>query len=238
MPLEQIIKLEGGLMDNKKGRNYINNFTDDELITFAKESKFLSDFTRKIGYKGNNRLGANSRKLIKEKLNSLGINLTDCCKKNINEMSIKNYTGFDGTKGLQDGFYAEQLFVLKCLEYNIIVSKPIQPTSSYDFIIDINNTLLKIQVKASSSIKSNTTYFRTRHGDAKDIGYSTLECDYFFLYSIPRKKAFFIKNDNPGQSGYKIRFDRPQNNSSKKIRYEEDCLFDTVIKNILEINSL
>ena len=215
-------------------RSYIDKFTDEEIIKFANESHFFSEFTKKLGYKGNHRLGKNSRDAIKRKLTSLGIKFSDIYSKEIKKETIINYSrGESGKNSIKNGMLGEQNFVIDCINNDIIVSKPLNPNSIYDFVIDINSKLYKVQVKTSTSIKNNTTYFRTRCGKNGDkINYDIKDVDYFYLYSILRKKGFLVKNEGNSQSGYKIRFEKAQNNMKENIRYEEDYIFSKVIEEI------
>jgi hypothetical protein len=48
------------------------------------------------------------------------------------------------------GILAELKFELECLSRGLSVSKPIHPKSVYDYILDFNGKLLKIQVKYTS----------------------------------------------------------------------------------------
>ena len=63
----------------------------------------------------------------------------------------------------QLGDISEQKFILYCLENNIPICKPIGNNLPYDFIIDFNNKLLKIQVKTAYKSKYKDTWtFNTR----------------------------------------------------------------------------
>lgn len=64
----------------------------------------------------------------------------------------------------QIGDITEQKFVLYCLEKEIPISKPVGNNLPYDFIIEYNNQLLKIQVKTArqSPTSNDTITFNTR----------------------------------------------------------------------------
>ena len=63
----------------------------------------------------------------------------------------------------QIGDISEQKFILYCLEKNIPISKPIGNNLPYDFIIDFNNQLYKIQVKTAYESKTQDSWtFNTR----------------------------------------------------------------------------
>lgn len=48
---------------------------------------------------------------------------------------------------LKNGYVAEELFILKCLERDIPISRPIFNVEPYDFVIESQGSLLRIQVK-------------------------------------------------------------------------------------------
>ena len=73
------------------------------------------------------------------------------------------------------GELGESLFLYKMLEINIPVSKPFGDNQQYDFIIDINNKLYKVQVKTGLS-KENILSF-------------LLHTSY---YSSKKKKIYYI----------------------------------------------
>ena len=50
---------------------------------------------------------------------------------------------------MQNGYLTEELFVVECLKRNIPVSRPIFNVESYDFIVEINNVFISVQVKKS-----------------------------------------------------------------------------------------
>ena len=56
----------------------------------------------------------------------------------------------------QIGDITEQKFILYCLKNNIPVCKPIGNNLPYDFIIEFNNQLLKIQIKTARLVKNST----------------------------------------------------------------------------------
>ena len=62
----------------------------------------------------------------------------------------------------QIGDITEQKFVLYCLERNIPISRPIGNNLQYDFIIEINNILYKIQVKTCRIVGKSVITFNTK----------------------------------------------------------------------------
>ena len=63
----------------------------------------------------------------------------------------------------QIGDITEYRFALYCMERNIPISKPMNNNLPYDFIIDLNGQLLKIQVKTGYNGPSKESFiFNTR----------------------------------------------------------------------------
>lgn len=60
----------------------------------------------------------------------------------------------------QTGDISEQKFVLFCLENNIPISRPIGNNLPYDFIIEYDGRLTKIQVKTGFNIGTKPKVFR------------------------------------------------------------------------------
>lgn len=85
------------------------------------------------------------------------------------------------------GDLAEQLFVLQALESGLIVSRPFQASSRYDFIVDNSRLLFKIQVKSvftPPNHKGAFICFVSR--------YAPGDFDYLAAYINDEKKFFII----------------------------------------------
>lgn len=50
---------------------------------------------------------------------------------------------------LKNGYMAEEMFAINCLDKNIPISRPIYNTEPYDFIVEINGKFKSVQVKKS-----------------------------------------------------------------------------------------
>ena len=61
---------------------------------------------------------------------------------------------------VKQGEKAEQIFATKCfIEYDYMVSQP-NGTTDYDLIVDVNNSLQKVQVKSSLKGNGNIIYVK------------------------------------------------------------------------------
>lgn len=133
------------------------------------------------------------------------------------------------------GVITEQKCFLKCFEHGFIVSKPLFDNARYDFLLDINNKVYKIQVKTSHSSKNKNGFTfncYSQHSTGKGnkrMKYTNNEIDFFmtefsgifYLYPAPEEglsvKTLRIDKDNP---------------RIKNIDYAEDYIFERVISNL------
>lgn len=122
---------------------------------------------------------------------------------------------------------------LKCQEDFIkrgyLVSQPIVADSKYDFIVDINNVLYKIQCKSANlsedntylSFKAKTTNIRTM----KDSYYTKDDIDYF--YTCYDEKSYLIPVENASHGENKLRFSAKINNGN--IKWAKDYELDKIL---------
>ena len=74
------------------------------------------------------------------------------------------------------GEYSESLFATRCIEMGYIVSKPFSHYTRYDLVIDVNNSLHRVQVKS-------TEYLRNKDNQCNvKIDYTKDEIDWFAIY--------------------------------------------------------
>lgn len=99
----------------------------------------------------------------------------------------------------QIGDYSEQLFVLYCLKNEIPICKPIGNNLPYDFIIEYNGNLLKIQVKTAYHMESQPEMVYTFNTRSCSKNYSEVtisnyigKIDYFVVINqdMPEKICF------------------------------------------------
>jgi len=118
----------------------------------------------------------------------------------------------------QTGDIAELKFVVKAIENNLHVSKPLMGFLHYDFIIDCFGQLARVQVKATSQYdygyKVHVSYGTTK------TPYSPNEIDYFAIYIVPEDLWYLIPVDVLG--GTKKITLRPDSEKCKFSRYREN----------------
>ena len=128
----------------------------------------------------------------------------------------------------QIGDISEQKFILHCLVNNVPVCKPIGNNLPYDFVVDYNNTLLKIQVKtaykatAQDSWTFNTRSTSKNYSEVTDHNYSGL-IDYFAVVNPECDKVVFVPIDKAAKGSMAIYYG--ENPKSNQKWYKDFLLF-------------
>ena len=95
------------------------------------------------------------------------------------------------------GAMTQQRCFLKCIEAGFIVSKPLFDNARYDFILDTDNKLLKIQIKTSrwkdeehSAFVFNGYSQHSTGAGNKRMKYTNKEIDFFMT---EKDDIFYLK---------------------------------------------
>ena len=131
----------------------------------------------------------------------------------------------------QVGDITEYKFALYCMEHNIPISKPMNNNLPYDFIIEINNKLLKVQVKTGYNNNSQNTFTFNTRSTSKNYSEITTKdyigkIDGFITYysTIPNK-FFFIPIEKASSGCMRMYFgETPKYNQNWCKDYDFDNL--------------
>ena len=112
------------------------------------------------------------------------------------------------------------------LSHGIQVSKPLVSDSRYDFIVDINHTLLRIQVKTASleddggyiQFKTCSTHTNTQRTIAH--AYSSEDIDYFATFF--ENQCYVVPVDKTGGRSFRLRLKPTKNGQVKNINFAEN----------------
>ena len=130
---------------------------------------------------------------------------------------------------------------LKCelwfLEHNYLVSIPTIP-SPYDFLVDVNGKIIKIQVKTchlstdGSGIEFNVSSMTHNNSGYTKRLYSKNDVDYFMTYYD--NQCYLIPFSVCGVSNKKLRFSPPANGQHKNISFTTDFLAENIIEEVIK----
>lgn len=123
------------------------------------------------------------------------------------------------------GIIAETKFVFECSKLGITVSQPFGDNASYDFIIDIDGILSRIQVKTLRKIKEGVYTFKTHssvaHRGRGNKSYKGL-IDYFFAYNSDDDVFVFVSIDDTTDSSFRIRSIPSENGQTSGVHWLSD----------------
>lgn len=140
---------------------------------------------------------------------------------------------------MQENTIKGTLTELQCqkdfIQKGILVSQPIVQDSKYDFIIDLEGKLYRIQCKSSSlsadekfiSLKTKSTNIRTM----KDTYYTKNDIDFFYTYY--QGVSYLIPVEDAGRGETRLRFVSNQPNNPN-IRWAKNYEFNLMLQKIKE----
>lgn len=133
------------------------------------------------------------------------------------------------------GEITEQKVALEFLKLGILVSKPLVQSSKYDFIVDINHKLYKIQVK-TGTFKENaylefaTSTSHTNTQGTLNLSYSEEDVDFFA--TMYEGQCYLIPYSLCGKRGQRIRFVPTKNRQTKGILFAKDFHLEDIVKTL------
>lgn len=133
------------------------------------------------------------------------------------------------------GEITEQQVATEFLKLGYQVCKPLVSDSRYDFIVDINNHLLKIQVKTCTLKEDSYLEFATSTSHTNTKGtinksYTSDEVDYFATYY--NNQCFLIPFDVCGNRAQRLRLVPTKNGQTKGITFAKDYHLEDIIKTL------
>lgn len=91
----------------------------------------------------------------------------------------------------RQGEWAEAVFLARAIREGLCVTRPWGDSARYDFIVDCDGQLLRIQVKSTAHQKRGHYCFMNSSADYRKF-YSAKEVDYLALYVIPLDLWYII----------------------------------------------
>lgn len=110
--------------------------------------------------------------------------------------------------GKIQGQIIEAKFQYEALKKGFIVSKPFGDSSKYDFIIDMNNKLHKIQIKSTANKAKNRTTYWISSSSYNHKLYDKTMIDFIIGYIIPTNDWYIIPITKIKTKGFRINPDK------------------------------
>ena len=123
------------------------------------------------------------------------------------------------------GEITEQQVALEFLKLGYLVSKPLVQSSKYDFVVDINHKLYKIQVKTGTLKENAYIEFATStsHTNTKgtiNLAYSEDDVDFFA--TMYEGECYLIPIQNCGKRAQRLRIVPTKNGQTKGVTFAKD----------------
>ena len=123
------------------------------------------------------------------------------------------------------GETTEQQVALEFLKLGYLVSKPLVQSSKYDFVVDINHKLYKIQVKTGTLKENAYIEFATStsHTNTKgtiNLAYSEDDVDFFA--TMYEGECYLIPIQNCGKRAQRLRIVPTKNGQTKGVTFAKD----------------
>lgn len=133
------------------------------------------------------------------------------------------------------GEITEQQVAIEFLKLGYLVSKPLVQSSRYDFIVDINHKLYKIQVKTGTLKEDSYIEFATStsHTNTKgtlNLTYSADDVDYFA--TMYDGQCYLIPQEICGKRNQRLRLVPTKNGQTKGVTFAKDYLLKDVLERL------
>ena len=131
------------------------------------------------------------------------------------------------------GEITEQQVAVEFLKQGILVSKPLVQSSKYDFIVDVNKHLYKIQVKTCTE-RENGSYIdfatSTSHTNTQgtlNLSYDSEDVDFFA--TIYNDQCYLVPYNLCGKRNQRLRLKPTLNGQVKGVLFAKDFKLEDII---------
>lgn len=115
------------------------------------------------------------------------------------------------------------------------ISIPWGDNARYDFVLDVNHKLYKLQCKTSTkesdgvyNFRCNSSYLNAQGNRTRE--YSNDDVDFFCTFI--ENKCYLVPYDQCGKREKKMRFVKPKNNQTQGITFAQEYLAEKVLANL------
>lgn len=128
-----------------------------------------------------------------------------------------------------------QVLITRFVKNGCCVSVPIGDNNSYNFIVDINNSLYRVQVVTAERVINGKMIFYTNVTNpfkkTKEL-FDRRKIDLIGLYCIENDFVGLIEIDNYKAMTTTLRIDKPKNNNVVNVNFADDYEFCKIFKNL------
>ena len=134
------------------------------------------------------------------------------------------------------GEITEQQVAIEFLKLGLQVCKPLVQSSKYDFVVDIENKLYKIQVKTSTPKEENsyiefaTSTSHTNTRGTLNLTYSENDVDFFA--TIYNNECYLIPFSHCGKRAQRLRLVPTKNGQTTGIKFAKDYHLNDIVENL------
>lgn len=105
---------------------------------------------------------------------------------------------------VKEGEISEQIFAYKCfVEHGYMISKP-EGTADYDWVVDVNEQLYKVQVKSSRRGTGNCMICKGSNGQGNTgrgkYPYPEKSIDFFAIHDVIPNEWYLIPRSSTGEA--------------------------------------
>lgn len=134
------------------------------------------------------------------------------------------------------GEITEQQVAIEFLKLGYLISKPLVQSSRYDFIVDINHKLYKIQVKTCTPREENsyidfaTSTSHTNTQGTLNLTYSAEDVDFFA--TMYEGQCYLVPHNICGKRNQRLRLIPTKNGQTKGIIFAKDYHIEDIVKGL------
>ena len=134
------------------------------------------------------------------------------------------------------GEITEQQVAVEFLKLGILISKPLVQSSKYDFIVDINDKLYKIQVKTGTPKEDNayiefaTSTSHTNTRGTINLTYSEKDVDFFA--TMYEGQCYLVPREVCGSRNQRLRLIPTKNGQIKGITFAKDYHLEDIVQTL------
>ncbi|ATN93545.1 endonuclease [Pseudoalteromonas phage J2-1_QLiu-2017] len=122
------------------------------------------------------------------------------------------------------GIIVEQTFVLKCVNLGLTVSQPIGDNAPYDFVVELEGKLIKVQCKSMYKVDGAyvlATHRKTGHRRTVKKAYED-EVDLFFGYNIEDDEYVLLHREDATKTAMQFRPNDFETKTPHRVNYVKD----------------